>query len=133
MSRWKGLVRVSAIVLIIGAGAVGLAACGGSSGSSGGSSSTSGGSSGASGGGLVTKATAGRAIFQAAGCAQCHTLSAAGASGEVGPNLDSLRPSAARVRSQVEHGGGVMPSFKDKLTAAQIDAVANFVASSAGD
>jgi mono/diheme cytochrome c family protein len=133
MNRWKGLVRVSAIVLIIGAGAVGLAACGGSSGSSGGSSSTSGGSSGASGGGLVTKATAGRAIFQAAGCAQCHTLSAAGASGEVGPNLDSLRPSAARVRSQVEHGGGVMPSFKDKLTAAQIDAVANFVASSAGD
>jgi mono/diheme cytochrome c family protein len=80
----------------------------------------------------VTKATAGRAIFQAAGCAQCHTLSAAGATGSVGPNLDSLQPSAARVRSQVEHGGGVMPSFKDKLTAAQINAVANFVAASAG-
>lgn len=47
-------------------------------------------------------------------------------------NLDSLHPSVARVRSQVESGGGVMPSFKDKLTAAQINAVASFVASSAG-
>jgi mono/diheme cytochrome c family protein len=121
----KGCVRLGAIALIIGSGAVGLAACGGSSNS--GSSS-----SGASGDGGVTKATTGRAIFLAADCAQCHTLKAAGATGEVGPNLDSLRPSAARVRSQVEHGGGVMPSFKDRLTAAQINAVASFVASSAG-
>ncbi|HJS93261.1 MAG TPA: cytochrome c [Solirubrobacteraceae bacterium] len=125
INRRKGLVRISAIVLVVTSGAVGLAACGGSSGSS----STS---SGAGGGSSVTKATTGRAIFQAAGCAQCHTLKAAGATGAVGPNLDSLKPSAAKVRSQVERGGGVMPSFKDKLTAAQIDAVANFVASSAG-
>ncbi|HKO27254.1 MAG TPA: cytochrome c [Solirubrobacteraceae bacterium] len=112
-------------MLIVAAGALGLASCGGSSGS--GSAS-----SGASGGSPVTKATTGRAVFQAAGCAQCHTLKAAGATGAVGPNLDALRPSAAKVRSQVERGGGVMPSFKDKLTAAQINAVANFVASSAG-
>lgn len=123
--RQTRVARIGAIVLSVGAGAAGLAACGGSSGSSDGSS-------GGGGGSLVTKATQGRAIFQAAGCAQCHTLKAAGASGDVGPNLDSLRPSAARVRSQVEHGGGVMPAFKDKLTAAQIDTVANYVASSAG-
>jgi mono/diheme cytochrome c family protein len=123
INRRKAFVRLSAIALIVGAGAVGLAACGGSSNSS----------SGSSGGGGVTKATTGRAIFVAAGCAQCHTLKAAGATGEVGPNLDSLRPSLAKVRSQVEQGGGVMPSFKDNLTPAQIDAVANFVASSAGN
>ena len=125
MKRRKRIVPISATVLIVAAGALGLASCGGSSGS--GSAS-----SGASGGSPVTKATTGRAVFQAAGCAQCHTLKAAGATGAVGPNLDSLRPSAAKVRSQVERGGGVMPSFKDKLTAAQINAVANFVASSAG-
>jgi mono/diheme cytochrome c family protein len=125
MHRRERFVRISAFVLIVAAGALGLAACGGSSGSSGGSS-------GGSGGDPVKKATTGRAIFQAAGCADCHTLKAAGASGSVGPNLDSVHPSAAKVRSQVERGGGVMPSFKDKLTAAQINAVANFVASSAG-
>jgi mono/diheme cytochrome c family protein len=125
MKRRKKTVPIGATVLIVAAGAVGLASCGGSSGSTSASSGAGGGSSG-------TKATTGRAVFEAAGCAQCHTLKAAGATGAVGPNLDSLRPSAAKVRSQVERGGGVMPSFKDKLTAAQIDAVANFVASSAG-
>jgi mono/diheme cytochrome c family protein len=80
----------------------------------------------------VTKATTGRAIFMTAGCAKCHTLKAAGATGEIGPDLDSLKPSVAKVKFQVEHGGGVMPSFTGKLTPAQISAVANFVASSAG-
>jgi mono/diheme cytochrome c family protein len=121
----KKLLRVTSIALAVGAGATGVAACGGSSGSSGGSS-------GGSGSGLVTKATTGRAIFLTAGCARCHTLKAAGASGQIGPNLDSLRPSVARVRFQVQHGGGVMPSFTGKLTPAQINTVANYVASSAG-
>jgi hypothetical protein len=128
----KKLLRVTSIALAVGAGATGVAACGGSSGSSGGSSGSSGGSSGGSGSGLVTKATTGRAIFLTAGCARCHTLKAAGASGQIGPNLDSLRPSVARVRFQVQHGGGVMPSFTGKLTPAQINTVANYVASSAG-
>ena len=121
----KKLLRIASIALTVGAGAAGLAACGGSSKSSGGRSD-------GGGGGLVTKATTGRAIFQTAGCARCHTLRAAGATGDIGPNLDSLRPSVAKVHFQVEHGGGVMPSFADKLTAAQINAVSNFVASSAG-
>jgi mono/diheme cytochrome c family protein len=129
MKRRNRLVTLGAIVPFVATGALALASCGGSSGSGGTSGGTS---SGASAGSSVTKATTGRAIFQAAGCGQCHTLKAAGASGDVGPNLDSLHPSAARVRSQVEHGGGVMPSFKNKLTAAQINAVANFVSSSAG-
>ena len=73
----------------------------------------------------------GKAIFQA-NCASCHTLKAAGATGTIGPNLDQLKPPLARVKHQVEVGGGVMPAFKGTLTPAQIDAVAKFVSSSAG-
>jgi len=43
-----------------------------------------------------------------------------------------LKPSFVRVQHQVEVGGSVMPAFKGKLTQAQIDAVAKFVAGSAG-
>jgi cbb3-type cytochrome c oxidase subunit III len=85
---------------------------------------------GGQGGGGAT-ATSGKSIFSA-NCASCHTLKAAGATGTVGPNLDGLKPSFARAKKQVINGGGAMPPFKGKLTDAQIDAVARFVASSAG-
>ena len=71
-------------------------------------------------------------VFTSAGCAACHTLAAAKAKGMVGPNLDQLKPSAARVAAQVKKGGGGMPSFKSSLSAAQIKAVATFVATNAG-
>ena len=54
------------------------------------------------------------------------------ATGNVGPNLDQLKPSKARVASQVETGGAIMPSFKGRLSPAQIQAVAGYVASVAG-
>ena len=73
----------------------------------------------------------GKSIF-AANCASCHTLNAAGATGTIGPDLDTLKPPEPIVKHQVEVGGGVMPAFKGTLTPAQIDAVAKFVASSAG-
>jgi cytochrome c6 len=38
----------------------------------------------------------------------------------------------ATVVTQVTNGGGVMPAFKGKLTPAQINAVAQYVSSSAG-
>ena len=75
--------------------------------------------------------TDGKTIFQSE-CASCHTLAAAGTHGTIGPNLDQLKPSEAIVQHQVEVGGGVMPAFKSKLSAAQIAAVAKFVSSSAG-
>ena len=75
--------------------------------------------------------TNGKAIFQGE-CASCHTLSAAGASGTIGPNLDQLKPAQAIVVHQVTNGGAVMPAFKGKLSPAQIQAVAAFVASNAG-
>jgi len=73
----------------------------------------------------------GKAIF-AANCVSCHILADAGATGTVGPNLDTLRPSDARVVKQVTNGGKIMPSFKGKLTAAQIRQVAAYVSSVAG-
>ncbi len=88
---------------------------------------SAGGSGGGGGAGL-----GGKALFASAGCGGCHRLKAAGSSGNVGPNLDDLKPSEARVAKQVTNGGGVMPAFKGQLTATQIKAVATYVASVAG-
>ena len=73
---------------------------------------------------------AGQKVFASAGCGGCHTLKAAGSSGNVGPNLDQLKPDAARVAKQVTNGGAVMPPFKAALSPKQIQDVAAFVATS---
>ncbi len=75
---------------------------------------------------------AGSIGFADAGCGTCHTLRAAGATGQAGPNLDTFRPGYARIRAQVENGGGGMPEFHEQLTAQEIRDVAAFVATSAG-
>jgi mono/diheme cytochrome c family protein len=54
------------------------------------------------------------------------------AHGTIGPNLDERRPGFEQTRVQVERGGGLMPSFAGKLTAAEIRDVAAFVATRAG-
>jgi mono/diheme cytochrome c family protein len=38
-------------------------------------------------------------------CGVCHTLAAAGTSGQAGPNLDKLRPTRARVLAAIRNGG----------------------------
>jgi cytochrome c6 len=97
------------------------------------------GGSAAGGGGTTTTAQGGgsaapdgKAIFTSAGCSGCHTLKDAGAKGNVGPNLDQLKPPKAIVAHQVEVGGGAMPAFKGQLSDAQIQAVAGYVSSVAG-
>jgi len=65
-------------------------------------------------------------------CAVCHTLAVAGSEGQVGPVLDELKPDVDRVRKVLRAGLGAMPSFADKLSAADIDALAVFVARSTG-
>jgi len=82
-------------------------------------------------GGKIT-ATDGKTIFQQAGCVSCHTLAAANATGTVGPNLDQAKPPKSLVVDRVTNGKGAMPSFKDQLSQAQIDAVATFVSENAG-
>jgi cytochrome c6 len=65
-------------------------------------------------------------------CAVCHTLQAAGAEGAVGPVLDELKPDAARVAKALRNGLGQMPSYKDKLTDAEIAALALYVSKASG-
>jgi cytochrome c6 len=73
----------------------------------------------------------GKQVFDDAGCASCHTLASADASGSVGPNLDDAKPSVERVSEIVKNGSGAMPSFSDDLSDQEIAALADFVASTA--
>jgi cbb3-type cytochrome c oxidase subunit III len=77
------------------------------------------------------QAADGKGIFTA-NCAGCHTLADAGTAGTVGPNLDQSQPPKVLVVDRVTNGKGVMPPFKGQLTDAQIQAVADYVSSSAG-
>jgi outer membrane protein assembly factor BamB len=76
-------------------------------------------------------AVSGKAVF-ASNCGSCHTLGAAGTTGQIGPNLDDVKPDAAKVESQVRSGGNGMPAFGGRLSDAQIAAVAKYVAQNAG-
>ena len=71
-------------------------------------------------------------LFASSGCGSCHTLKAADAKGQVGPNLDELKPPASLVVDRVTNGKGVMPSFKGQLSETQIQDVAAYVSSVAG-
>lgn len=73
----------------------------------------------------------GKTIFTES-CAGCHTLEAAGAAGQVGPNLDEAKPSEAAVETIVNDGRGGMPAFKGQLSPEEVKAVVAYVASSAG-
>lgn len=80
-------------------------------------------------GGATTSssASAGPQLFKD-NCGSCHTLQAAGTSGTTGPDLDDAAPDRARVISVVDSGSGIMPSFRDQLSEAEIEAIADFVA-----
>ena len=80
---------------------------------------------------VAATAASGKEIFTA-NCGGCHTLADAGTSGATGPNLDDAAPDAATVKAYVRGGGGGMPAFGDKLSNAEIDAVAAYVSSVAG-
>jgi mono/diheme cytochrome c family protein len=88
-------------------------------------------------------ATTGEQIFTAAGCAGCHTLSKAGANGNIGPSLNDLA-SSPDVKGNPEDyvkesildpdkvvaqgfNAGVMPSFDGKLTDKQVDALVQYL------
>ena len=75
---------------------------------------------------------AGKKVFTTAGCASCHTLKDANATGKVGPDLDQLKPAQPVVVKQVTNGGAAMPPFKGTLTQEQIQAVATYVSTVAG-
>jgi mono/diheme cytochrome c family protein len=117
----SGRTRSSLLLLVATLACAAATGCGGGGG--GGGATTSGSTA-------TSKAAAdpGEAIFTSVGCSSCHTLAAAGANGQVGPNLDSLKPIEPEVARQVTNGGGGMPAFKGQLDVKQIQQVAAYVA-----
>jgi mono/diheme cytochrome c family protein len=85
----------------------------------------------AGGGGAEAALAAGKTVFTT-NCGSCHTLSEAGTSGNVGPNLDELKPEKALVEKQVTNGGGGMPPFGGVLSPEEIEDVAEYVSTVAG-
>ena len=71
---------------------------------------------------------------ETAGCAGCHTMKAAGAEGNIGPNLDTVDLTHESVIEMVTYGLGVMPAFGEEeiLTKEEIDIVSFYVANSVG-
>jgi len=65
-------------------------------------------------------------------CAVCHKLKDAESEGEIGPDLDEIKPDELKVRNAVKNGVGNMPPFGDSLSAAEINAVARYVAGAVG-
>ena len=64
-----------------------------------------------------------------AACGACHILKAAASEGNIGPNLDILKPTEEQVKLIVTEGLGVMPAFGEEgiFTSEEIDAVSHYV------
>ena len=73
----------------------------------------------------------GKQIFLEEGhCATCHTLQDANSYGNIGPNLNEIKPDIMRIISAVTNGTGVMPAYEGQLSTEEIKAVATYVAKS---
>ena len=66
-------------------------------------------------------------------CGVCHVLQSAGSEGQIGPNLDQLKPTISRIISVVNNGIGVMQAWEGILTHEEIEAVAYYVFNSTKD
>jgi cytochrome c oxidase subunit 2 len=88
------------------------------------------------------------ATFNRLGCKSCHTFTAAGSAGQIGPSLDKLKEEAARAKqplvpfikqsiedptAYVEPGyqAGVMPSFKGQIPPDQLAQLVQYLAKNA--
>ena len=60
-------------------------------------------------------------------CGTCHTLKNARSIGDIGPNLDMLKPQIAQIIYAVTNGIGVMPPWEGILTKEEIEAVAYYI------
>ncbi len=88
------------------------------------------GANGGDGGGSADPNAAAIAVFDSSGCAGCHTLSVADASGAIGPNLDDTSLSTEQIEAQIRSGGGAMPPYEGQLSDAQITSLADLISSS---
>jgi len=81
---------------------------------------------------------AGRAVFAQMGCGGCHTLAAARAHGEIGPDLDARLPShtAATLRATIlsppkSEAFAEMPTdFGERMSDSELDALVAFLLAS---
>jgi mono/diheme cytochrome c family protein len=122
-------VRLAGLLTLL-ALALGCAACGGSGGKS--AATTAPATTTAKQG--TANLAEGKTIFTTS-CAGCHTLAAAGAVGNVGPNLDDAKLPVAElvdITTNGRTGAGTMPAFVGSLTPDQIQDVAAYVSSVAG-
>jgi cytochrome c oxidase subunit II len=96
----------------------------------------------------ASSSAAGLSVFNSYGCSGCHTLTAAKATGTIGPNLDKLVAYAKQANQPLEsfvhesivnpdayiqpgYPKGVMPpDFAQKLNPGQLDAVVTFLVQS---
>ena len=60
-------------------------------------------------------------------CGVCHTLQSAGSEGQIGPNLNMLKPQMSQIIIAVKNGIGVMQAWEGILTEEEIEAVAYHV------
>ena len=60
-------------------------------------------------------------------CGVCHVLQAAGSDGQIGPNLDQLKPTIPGIMYAVTNGIGVMQAWDGILTQEEIEAVAYYI------
>jgi cytochrome c553 len=93
---------------------------------------TESGGGGGGGGGGEGDAAAGKEVFASGGCGSCHTLADAGATGNVGPNLDESTADFAAAEEQIRAGGGGMPAFEGQLSDEEIANVAAYVVEARG-
>ena len=94
-------------------------------------------------------ATAGKAVFASSGCASCHTFQPAGATGNIGPDLDKAPASDAKADNSMDlaefikesitdpdkyiakgYSKGLMPSnFGSSLSSTQLNDLVAFILS----
>ena len=60
-------------------------------------------------------------------CGVCHTLQVSGSNGQIGPNLDQLKPTIPQIIAAVTNGIGVMQAWEGILSYEEIEAVAYYV------
>lgn len=85
--------------------------------------------SGGTGGGTDANEAA-IALFDSQGCAGCHTLAVADASGAVGPNLDTTSLTTEQIDAKIRSGGGPMPAYEGQLSDAEISSLAELISTS---
>jgi cytochrome c oxidase subunit 2 len=132
-----------------GAGSAGPSSSGSGSTTSTASPTTTTGATSTTGSSAATSAAAGKAVFTgSSGCSSCHTLAAAGATGQVGPNLGTaivgdakkagmplgkfIQTSITNPNAYISPGfkPGLMPqTFGQSLTPTQLQALVTFLAS----